>query len=157
VPMTYSPREPSHVAGYLGAMTAFATGVAGLTAAGRLTGRSLPDRYDAIDLVIGGIATHKFARLIAKDAVTTPIRMPFTRFKENAGSAEVNEEPREGHPVHTIGELLTCPFCLAPWISTGYVAALTLSPRLARTWAAVFSIVGMSDGLQQAYGRLRTD
>lgn len=155
--MTYSPREPAHVASYLGAMTAFAAGALGLAVAGRVTGRSLPERYDVTDLVIGGVATYKFARLISKDAVTTPIRMPFTEFKENAGSAEVNEEPRDGHPTHTIGELISCPFCLAPWISTGYVAALSLSPRLARTWAAVFSIVGTSDVLQQVYGRVRTD
>jgi len=155
--MTYSPREPSHVASYLGALGAFAAGVAALTVGGKLSGRSLPDRFDPVDLAIGGVATYKFARLISKDAVTTPIRMPFTTFKENAGSAEVNEEPRQGHPTHTIGELLTCPFCLAPWISTGYVAGLALSPRLARTWAAVFSLVGTSDMLQQVYGRVRTD
>jgi hypothetical protein len=155
--MSYSPREPTHVASYLGAMTAFATGVVALVVGGRASGRALPERFEPADLVIGGIATHKFARLIAKDAVTTPLRMPFTEFEENAGSAEVNEVPKEGHPVHTIGELLSCPFCLAPWISTGYVAALALSPRLARTWAAVFAIVGTSDMLQQAYGRIRTD
>ena len=155
--MTYSPREPSHIAGYLGAMTAFGSGVLGLTLLGRMTGRSLPERYAVADLVLGGLATYKFARLISKDAVTTPLRMPFTEFKENAGSAEVIEQPRDGHPVHTIGELLTCPFCLAPWIATPYVAGLTLAPQLARTWAAVFSIVGMSDTLQQVYGRLRTD
>jgi hypothetical protein len=155
--MTDSPREPAHVVGYLGTLSAFATGVTALAVGGRLTGRSLPERYDVTDLLLGGVATYKFARMVSKDAVTTPIRAPFTRFKENAGSAEVNEEPRQGHPVHTIGELLTCPFCLAPWIGTGYVAALTLSPGVARTWAAVFSIVGLSDTFQHLYARVRTD
>lgn len=155
--MTYSPREPTHVAGYLGLLTAFGTGVAALTVGGRLTGRSLPDGYDPVDLLIGGVATYKFARLVSKDAVTTPFRAPFTTFEENAGSGEVNEEPRKGHPVHTIGELVTCPFCLAPWISTGYVAGLVLCPRVARTWAAVCGIVGVSDMLQQVYGRVRTE
>lgn len=155
--MTSSPREPTHVASYAGTLAAFATGVVGLTIAGRVRGRSLPVRYEPLDLVIGGLATYKFARLISKDAVTTPIRMPFTEFKENAGSAEVTEQPTDGHPKHTIGELLTCPFCLAPWISTGYVAGLSLSPQLARTWAAVFSIVGLSDTLQHLYARVRTE
>jgi hypothetical protein len=156
--MEYGPREPSHVVGYLGAMSAFATGVAGLALIGRARGLALPDRYPVSDLVLGGLATHKFARLVAKEAVTTPIRMPFTRFKENAGSAEVNEEPRDVHPaVHTIGELLTCPFCLAPWIGAAYVAGLTLAPGLARTWAAVFSVVGISDSMQHVYAQLRTD
>ena len=155
--MTTSPREPGQVAGYLGALSAFATGVVALTVGGKLSGRSLPDRYDALDLAVGGVATYKFARLVSKDSVTTPLRAPFTKFKENAGSAEVNEEPRDGHAVHTIGELLTCPFCLAPWIRTGYVAGLAISPRLARTWAAVFGVVGLSDALQQLYAQVRTD
>jgi hypothetical protein len=155
--MSDSPREPEHVAGYLGALSAFSAGVVTLAVVGKATGRSLPQRFEPVDLAIGGIATYKFARLVSKDAVTTPVRIPFTKFKENAGSAEVNEEPRKGEPTHTIGELLTCPFCLAPWISAGYVAGLALSPRMARTWAAVFSIVGASDLLQHAYARVRAD
>jgi hypothetical protein len=138
-------------------MGAFAGGIVALAAAGRITGRPLPERYQVTDIVLGGIATYKFARIVSKDAVTTPFRAPFTEFKENAGSGEVNEEPRHSHPAHAIGELLTCPFCLAPWISVPYVAALVIKPELARTWAAVFSIVGMSDMLQQVYGRVRTD
>jgi hypothetical protein len=154
--MSDSPREPAHVAGYVGALSAFSAGAAAMALLGRATGRSLPERFDVVDLVIGGVATHKFARLVSKDSVTTPIRMPFTRFKESAGSGEVSEEPRKGQPAHTIGELVTCPFCLAPWISAGYVAGLALSPRMARTWAAVFSIVGASDLLQHVYAHVRT-
>lgn len=153
--MSDNPRD--RATSYLGTLAAFGTGVAGLAVGGRLTGREMPDSYRLLDLVIGGLATHKFTRLLSKDAVTTPLRMPFTEFKEAAGSAEVNEEPRSGHPEHAIGELITCPFCLAPWVSVGYVAGLALAPRWARTWAAVFSVVGASDFLQHAYAHVRTD
>lgn len=153
--MTDSPRN--RMPGYLGAMTVFAA-TTGLTAVvARLRGETLPQRYAGADLALGAIATHKFARVIAKDAVTTPIRAPFTEYEGPAGSGEVNDKPKAEHPEHTIGELLTCPFCLAPWIGTGYVATLALSPRLARAWAAVFSVVAGSDALQHAYARLRTD
>jgi hypothetical protein len=153
--MSDSPR--SRMPGYLGAMTVFAAST-GLTAlVGRARGETLPDRYAGADLALGAIATHKFARIIAKDAVTTPIRAPFTDYQGPAGSAEVNDKARQGHPEHTIGELITCPFCLAPWIGTGYVATLALSPRLARAWAAVFSVVAGSDALQHVYARLRTE
>jgi hypothetical protein len=155
--MADSPHDKHRIIGYLGAMSVFGTGVAGSALLARLCGRSLPARYDMQDLVLGAVATHKFARLVAKDGVTTPLRAPFTAFEGEAGSAEVNESPREEPTRHAIGELLVCPFCLSPWIATVYVAGLTLAPSMARAWAAVFSMVGGADFLQQAYGRVRTD
>jgi hypothetical protein len=153
--MDDSPRN--RIAGYLGALAVFTAGTVGTAVVGKLRGHSLPESFDPLDLAIGGVATFKFARLVSKDAVTTPLRAPFTEYEGDAGAGELNEKPRPGHPQHTIGELVTCPFCLAPWIATGYVAGLSLSPRLARTWAAVFSVVAASDTLQFAYARIRTE
>lgn len=152
--MSDSPRQ--RIPGYLAVMSTFGLGstVAAVAAARRGDAAS---RYELQDVVLGALATHKFTRLASKDGVSTPIRAPFTEFDGEAGSAEVNEHPRGDHLRHTIGELLVCPFCLAPWVAGGYVAALNLSPRLARAWAATFSIVGASDFLQQAYARVRTD
>src|SRR4051794_3008722 len=155
--MTDSPHDHDRITGYLTAMGVFGSLVAGATAVGRARGRDLPTSYRVQDLVMGAVATHKFARLVAKDGVTTPARAPFTRFEGNAGSAEVNESPRREPARHVVGELISCPFCLAPWIATGYVATLAISPGLARAWAAVFGIVGGSDFLQQAYDRIRED
>jgi hypothetical protein len=150
--MSESPRE--RIPGYLGAMTVFSGLVAGAAATARHRSIPLPERYSVLDVVTGGVATHKFARILAKDGVTTPLRAPFTEFDGEAGSAEVNEHPRDGNPQHTIGELVTCPFCLAPWIAGAYVAGLVLAPRATRAWATVFTVVGLSDFLQQAYGRI---
>jgi len=154
---TDSPHEHYRIAGYLTTMSAFGALAAGAGALVRLRGKSLPDAYAVQDLVVGAVATFKFARLIAKDGVTTPIRAPFAEYEGNAGSGEVNESPRKEKSRHVVGELLTCPFCLAPWIATGYVAGLAVSPRLARAWAAVFGMVGGADVLQHVYGRVRTD
>lgn len=143
--------------GYAGSLTAFTLAVAAVTAAGRANGRGLPERYDVTDVALGALATHKFTRLLSKGSVTSPIRAPFTEFQEAAGSSELNESPRGGRLRHTIGELLSCPFCLGQWVGTGYVAGLALAPRQARAWAAVFAVTGVSDMLQQVYGRLRTD
>ncbi|HEY6934918.1 MAG TPA: DUF1360 domain-containing protein [Marmoricola sp.] len=155
--MADSPREPGRIAGFASALGVFMTGV-GLTALyGRSAGRRLPDRVAPADIALGGLATFKFARMLAKDAVTTPIRAPFTEFEENAGAGEVMETPKPGHAQHTIGDLLSCPFCLAPWVATAYVAALTLAPRQARAWAATFSVVALSDTLQFGYDRLKED
>ena len=154
---TDSPHEHSRLVGYLATMSVFGSVVAGAAVVGHAKGRELPASYAVQDLLLGAIATHKFARIVTKDGVTSPLRAPFTEFEGNAGSAEVNESPRREPVRHVVGELLSCPFCVAPWIATGYVATLAISPRLARAWAAVFGIVGGSDFLQQAYGRIRED
>jgi hypothetical protein len=154
--MPDNPRQDSRSTGYLAAMGVFGSLVTSGAALHKVRGTSLPAGYAVSDLLLGAVATHKFTRLITKDSVTTPLRAPFTTFEGPAGSAEVNESPKDGH-VHTVGELLTCPFCLAPWVSSAYVFALGHAPRAARTWAAVFSVVAGSDFLQQAYGRVRAD
>jgi hypothetical protein len=145
------------IPGYLGALTAFGASVLTVTLAGRVRGAELPERFGIADLALGAVATHKFTRILAKDAVTTPIRAPFTEFEKPLGSGEVQDRPKVGHPAHALGELITCPFCLAPWTATAYVAALALAPRAARAWAAVFAVVGGADALQHAYARVRTD
>ncbi len=150
-----NPRQ--RLAGYTTALATFGATVAGSALLGRLSGKELPQRYGWGDLAIGVVATHKFARVITKDAVMSPLRAPFTEYQGPAGSAEVNESAKHEHPEHTIGELITCPFCLAPWIATAYVAGLSLTPRWARAWAATFSIVGGSDVLQHVYARVRTE
>ena len=155
--MADSPREPHRLAGYLSAMGIYGTSIAAASLLGRRRGHTLPEEYAVRDVVLGMAATHKLTRIISKDGVTTPLRAPFTRFEENAGSAEVNEVPKEGHVRHAAGELLSCPFCLAPWIAASYVATLAVSPRLARAWATTFTIVGGSDWLQHAYARVRSD
>jgi hypothetical protein len=143
--------------GYAGSLAAFALAVGAVTAAGRSNGKGLPERYELADIVLGALATHKFTRLLSKGSVTSPIRAPFTEFDEAAGSAEHNERARGGRVRHTIGELLTCPFCLGQWVGTGYVASLGIAPRHARAWAAVFAVTAVSDTLQQMYARLRDD
>jgi Protein of unknown function (DUF1360) len=154
--MSDSPREPHRIAGYLSSLGAFAAMSAGsvLLAGGR--GHRWPHRYAASDLVMGAVATHKFTRIVSKEGVTTPLRAPFTEFEHEAGSAEVVERPRHG-AAHVPGELLTCPFCLAPWVATAYVAGLVLAPGPTRAWAAVFATVAGSDVLQHIYTRVRSD
>lgn len=154
---TYDPDGRVNLPGYAGSLVAFAAATTALGVLGRRRGRSLPARYDVQDLVVGGIAAHKFSRLVAKGSVTAPVRAPFTEFDEPAGASEHHEHARGKHGVrHTVGELLTCPFCVGQWVSTGYVVGLALAPRATRTWAAVFAVSGLSDTLQHAYARLRS-
>lgn len=154
----YDPDGEVDLSGFAGSMTAYATLLAAFAAWLRASGRELPESYALRDIVLGGIATHKFSRLISKGSVASPIRAPFTEFEEPLGSAEHHDAPRGHHGVrHTIGELLTCPFCVGVWVGSAYVAGLIAAPRVARAWAAVYSVVGASDALQHGYAHLRRD
>ena len=165
LPLRRSPRrrlargydEPGEVnlAGYSGSLLAFVASALGVGIAARRTSSgtaSVPMR----DIAVGGMATHTLSRLLAKGAVTSPIRAPFTEFQEPAGASQHRERPR-GHGVrHTLGELMTCPFCLSQWTAGAYVAGLALAPSATRRWAAMFAVAGISDAMHHAYDRLRT-
>jgi len=151
--MNESPRE--RIPSYVGALVLF--GSMWATVAQLATRRGTQGRFSLLDVVLGGVATHKFTRIVSKSGVATPLRAPFTHYEGEAGSGEVEERPRDEHPQHTIGELLTCPFCLAPWVATGYTGGLLWQPRVARPWAVAFSVVAVSDFLQHAYARVRTE
>jgi hypothetical protein len=153
----YDPDGEVDLTGFSGSLATYAVALGALVAATRAS-QSTPERYAASDLLIGGLATHKFSRLLAKGSVTSPVRAPFTEFAGAAGSSEHIEKARGEHGLrHTVGELLTCPFCLGVWVGTAYVAGLSLAPRTTRAWAATFAVTGISDFLQHAYARLRGD
>ena len=149
----YAPHEHRPLDGYLLAMGGFGALAGALAAAAKVTGKPVPDRPATADVVLMSIATHKLSRLIAKDAVTSPLRAPFTRYAEPGGAAEVNEEVRDGGSAvrHSIGELISCPFCLAVWIATGLTGGLVLAPKLTRYASAALTAVAASDFLQLAY------
>ena len=150
----YRQGDPRPLGGYLVVMTIFATvvGLAGLVAA--WSGRGLPRRIEPYDLALITAGTHKLSRTISKDAVTSPLRAPFTRYRGTGGPAEVMEETRDGGPVrHAIGELLSCPFCLDMWLATGFVIGLLFAPRFTRAVAATFTALAGADFLQLIYAR----
>jgi len=149
----YAPHEHRPLDGYAAAMGGFGLLAASLAVATKVTGRPVPERPSTQDVVLISIATHKLSRLIAKDSVTSPLRAPFTRYAEPSGAAEINEEVRdEGSALrHSIGELVTCPFCLAVWVATGLTGGLVLAPRLTRLATTAMTATAVSDFLQMAY------
>ncbi|ORW34086.1 hypothetical protein AWB91_00530 [Mycobacterium paraense] len=118
------------------------------------TGRKLPERWSVQDLLTVTIGTHKLSRTVSKDAVTSPLRAPFARYKGSGGPAEVMEETRHGSALrHSLGELLTCPFCLDMWVATAFVIGLIFAPRPTRLIAGTFTALAGADFLQLAYAR----
>jgi hypothetical protein len=147
----YAGGEERPLGGYLLLMAAYGAAVLGLSGLVRRSGRGLPERIGMADLALIGVATHKCARLLAKDPVTSPLRAPFTTFKGTSGPAELQEEPRGTGLRKAVGELIVCPFCVGQWVVTGFVFGLVLRPRATRLVASMFAALTTADVLQFAY------
>ena len=146
----YAAGADRPLAQYTALMAAYGAAVAGLASVVRRRGLPLP-RLGAGDILLIGAATHKLARRVAKDPVTSPLRAPFTRFKGTSGPAELAEEPRGGRTRHAIGELISCPFCLSQWVATGFVFGMVVAPGATRLAASVLASLTVSDSLQFGY------
>jgi len=153
----YSQGEDRPLGGYVGTMSVYAGLVGLLTLFARTRRRQLPSRLRWDDLVVGSVATFRFARLLAKDTVTSPIRAPFTRFKGTSGPSELEEDVRGSGARKAVGELITCPFCLAQWVATLIAFGFLIAPRATRVFSYVMTIVAGADFLQLAYDAAEPD
>jgi Protein of unknown function (DUF1360) len=150
----YAHGEDRPLGSYLVLMATYTTAVVACASAARVAGKSLPARPPIRDLAMVAVATHKIARLISKDPVTSPLRAPFTRFLGTSGDSELEEEVRGTGWRHALGEMVTCPLCLDQWVATFLVAGLVVAPRITRLVAGTFSAVATADLLQHAYARI---
>ena len=145
------PDERPPFAAYATFATIFHAGMAGAVAAAKRSGRDLPHRVEAGDVVLIGTASYKLSRLISKKKVTAFVRAPFTELEGKGGPGELEEKPRGSGLRRALGELLVCPYCLGLWASGGFHAGLLLAPRATRFSASVLSAMAISDFLQIAY------
>lgn len=122
--------------------------------AARVSGRSLPQRIEARDIALLGMATHKLSMVGSQDAITSPLRAPFTELQKKESPKKVEEKPRGEGLRRSVGELLTCQFCLGVWVASFFAYGFVLLPRVSRLVAAVFAAVTVSDFLHQAYKAL---
>lgn len=120
----------------------------------RKAGRPIPERIEARDLALLGVATHKVSLLVAHDAVTSPLRAPFTELQEKQSPKRVSEKPRGKGLRRSLGELLTCHFCVGQWVASFFTYGLVFAPALTRLVASIFAIVAVSDHLHQTYKAL---
>src|SRR5215210_6540226 len=122
--------------------------------AARLSGRSIPERVDATDIALLGMATHKLSLIGSQDTITSPLRAPFTELREKESPKKVDEKPRGEGLRRSVGELLTCKFCLSVWLASFFTYGLVLVPRVTRIVATILAVVTVSDHLHQAYKAL---
>jgi hypothetical protein len=150
VTVAYSGGHDRPLGGYLGALGSYAGLVATTAAIGKFTGRRI-QRPETRDLVLISLATYKLSRTLAKDPIVSPLRAPFVTYTGTSGEAELAEEVRGTGAQHAVGELVSCPFCLAQWVATAFVAGMVLAPRWTRLATSVFAAKAASDFLQFGY------
>jgi hypothetical protein len=96
------------------------------------------------DLVLLGAATHEISRIVAKERVTRTLRRPFTEIQPDG-----HEEPVPEGPRRALGELITCPYCIGPWIALALSTAYLLRPNATRTYCTVLGVAALSDFLHR--------
>jgi Protein of unknown function (DUF1360) len=150
-PFAEYSREHRPLGAYAALSGTLVAAVGGAALALRRSGRELPERPAAGDIVLIGTASHKVSRLLTKDKVSSFLRAPFTEFQEASGQGEVEERPRGRGLQLALGELLGCPYCVGLWVASGLSVGLVAAPRLTRFVASVFTAETISDFLQAAY------
>jgi hypothetical protein len=148
----YDPTGDIPLGGYVTLTALFGAAVAGAAAAGRATGRELPDRFSAGDVALLSFGTHKLSRMLAKDRVLSFARAPFARRSgESTPPGEVEDEPRGGGLQRATGELVTCPGCVGLWVAAALTAGMAVAPRETRMAATALTALTASDFLHAAY------
>jgi hypothetical protein len=120
----------------------------------KISGKPIPERMDAKDIALLGMATHKLSLVGSQDAITSPFRAPFTELEQKKSPKKIDEKPRGEGIRRSVGELLTCQFCLGVWVASFFAYGFVLLPRVSRLVAAVFAAVTVSDFLHQIYEAL---
>jgi len=128
----YKGGEEMPLGGYAALLGIYNAAFAAMLLAAKNSGRQLPERIGYADLLLLGLGTFKLSRIISLDRVTSPLCAPFTEYVEPAGTSEVKEKVRGEGMQRAIGDLLICPYCLAPWVAAGLVFGFVFKPRAAR-------------------------
>jgi hypothetical protein len=103
------------------------------------------------DAAVIAAATFQLARVVTKKPIASVFRAPFTQYEGTSGPAELEERVRGDGLRHAVGELLTCPFCMAHWIVTGFAFAYFASPDTTRLVATMLTAEAAADFLQYAH------
>ena len=154
----YKGGEEMPLAGYAGLLGVFGAALAGMVLVARRADGPVPTevpRASFGDLMLMGVATHKLSRLISKDRVTSPLRAPFTEYEEPSSASEVKEKSRGTGLQRALGDLITCPFCMGPWVATALAYGFSKRPRVTRLVGGIFAVVAISDFLHYAVGAVQ--
>ncbi|MBL1108541.1 DUF1360 domain-containing protein [Streptomyces sp. 5-8] len=147
----YDDRGEVPLGGYAALASVFAAGAGTFALLARRRGVRLPQDVPPWDVALLGAATYKTSRLLAKDKITSFVRAPFTRRADEGEASEVMDEPRGSGFRRAVGDLVSCPFCVAAWTAGALVCSYAAAPRLTRLVCGGFGALTVADWLQYAW------
>ncbi len=108
-----------------------------------------------LEFVLLIVATHEITNILATDRVTSVIRRPFVEVvTDDAG--KTTERPAEHGLRRALGELVTCPFCLGPWVALALFTFVAMLPVWGVIVLSLFAVVAGSDLLHHTRRRLKS-
>lgn len=107
------------------------------------------------DLALLAVATHQLTWMLGRDRVLAPFRAFFAKYESSANVGELNESARGDGILHAVGDLVTCPYCLGPWVAAFLLFAFVRQPRATRLGASLLALVAASNLLHQLYTLLK--
>lgn len=97
------------------------------------------------DLILLGLSSYRTGRIVAFERVAEPLRAPFTEtVPDDSGYGETVVAKGKGVR-WSLGELLSCPICVATWVAAGLLYARRLLPLPTRIYVNVMSIAGVAE------------
>jgi hypothetical protein len=146
--------DPRPLEGYALLLSVYGAAAAGIALAARRR-RVLPTLPGAAEFALSALAVQYISRVLTKDSITSVIRSPLVAFEKPTGEGEVSERVVGTGIRHAVGELVTCPFCVAQWSATALVAGRVFTPRLTNGVVSVAALASTSNYLQLAYDALK--
>jgi hypothetical protein len=146
--------DPRPLEGYALLLSVYGAAAAGIALVARRR-RLIPTLPGAAEFAFSALAVQYISRVITKDSITSVVRSPMVAFEKPTGEGEVSERVVGAGIRHALGELVTCPFCVAQWTATALVAGRIFTPRLTNGVVSVAALASTSDYLQLAYDALK--
>ena len=97
------------------------------------------------ELVLLGLASHRIGRMIAFERVGEPFRAPFTATVPDDSGVDETVVARGRGVRWTVGELVSCPTCVATWASLALALGQRFLPGPTRVLVGILATAGVAE------------
>ena len=97
------------------------------------------------ELVMLGLASHRIGRMVSFERVGEPFRAPFTATVPDESGADETVVARGRGVRWVLGELVSCPTCVATWASLGLAIGQRFLPAPTRVLVGVLAAAGVAE------------